>query len=75
MLELGISMDKEEWPLVMDKPIELDKWPIAFQNFNKFTLHFRGIYEIHLKLIKEIMKDDHNIYPLVGLRNIRNLID
>ena len=46
----------------MDKPIELDKWPIEFQDFKKNTLYCRGIYEIHFKLIKEKkMKDDHNM--------------
>ena len=46
-------MNGENRPLVTDEPVEV-------QDLKKITNHFRGMYEICLKLIKETPKD-HNM--------------
>jgi hypothetical protein len=38
--------------LVTDEPVEFEEWPVeVHQDFRRITKHFRGIYEICLKLI------------------------
>ena len=39
----------ENWPLVIDGPIEFKKLPVEGQGFRKITDHFREIYGTHLK--------------------------
>ena len=43
---------KNRW-LVADGLVEFEKWSVEVQDFKKFTDHFRGIYRICLKWIKQ----------------------
>ena len=42
-------MNVENWLLVTDEPVEV-------QDFRKTTNHFRGVYRMYLKSIKENQK-------------------
>ena len=50
-------INRENLPLVTDAPVEFESKPVEVQDFKKYTSHFRGIYRIYLKLIKEKPKD------------------
>jgi hypothetical protein len=52
----GASMIGENRPLVTNEPVEFEKQPVEVQDFREFTDHFRGIYRIYLKLMKEHRK-------------------
>ena len=43
----------ENWPLVTNELVELEKWPVEVQDRRNITDHFRGIYRIYPYLIKE----------------------
>jgi hypothetical protein len=46
----------ENRPLVTNELVEFEKQPVEVQDFREFTDHFRGIYRIYLKLMKENRK-------------------
>jgi hypothetical protein len=50
-------MNGENQPLVTNEPVEFEKEPIEFQDLRKITHHFRGIYGMHLKLMKRKLKN------------------
>ena len=43
----------ENLQLVTNEPVEFEKQPVEDQDYRKITGHFREIYRIYLKLIKE----------------------
>ena len=53
VLHLRAPMIGENQPLVIDEPVEFEKWPVKVQDFMKTTHRFRGICKIYLKLIKK----------------------
>ena len=53
-------MNGENQPLGTNEPVKFEKQPVKVQDLRRiFTDHFRGIYRICLKAIKENLKD-HN---------------
>ena len=66
--ELGKSMNGENWPLVIDEPIEFETYMIQIQDFkNIYWLFFRKL-ENNLKIVK--IPKDVNTQP-VGFGNTR----
>ena len=59
----------ENEQLVIDEPIEFEKYPVEVQDCMKITGHFRGIYKLYPNLIKG-KPEDGNMSP-VGLANTR----
>ena len=43
--------------LVADEPVEFKKYPVRVEDFMRFIDHFRGIYRIYLKWMKEKPED------------------
>ena len=43
-------------PLATDETVDFDKQPVEVQDLRNFTNHFRGIYRIHLELMKKNRK-------------------
>ena len=46
-------MNGKNRPLVTDELVKFEKEPVEVQDFCKMTDHLRGIYGVHLKLIKK----------------------
>ena len=46
-------MNGKNRPLVTDELVKFEKEPVEVQDFCKITDHLRGIYGVHLKLIKK----------------------
>ena len=44
---------RKNWQLVTDEPVEFEKEPVEVGAFRRITDHFRGIYSIYLKCIKQ----------------------
>ena len=63
-------MNGENGPLVTDELVEFDKQRFRFQDFRKFTYHFRGTYGICLERRKENRKMMPSVLEL-GLGNTR----
>ena len=42
--------------LVTDELVEFEKWPVEVGDFRRISDHFRGIYKIYLKRIKQNRK-------------------
>ena len=53
-------MSGENRLLVADEPVEIETQPVEVQDFKKITDHFRGLYGIYRKSIKE-EPSDHNM--------------
>ena len=49
-------MNGKNRPLVTDELVKFEKEPVEVQDFCKITDHLRGIYGVHLKLIKKNRK-------------------
>ena len=61
-------MIKENQQLVIDKPVEFEKWLFEVQECRKITDHFGGIYGFYLNLIKlNQMMSTCNYLDLQGL--------
>ena len=39
--------------IVIDEPVEFEKYSIEVQDFNKITHHLKGIYRMYLKSMKK----------------------
>ena len=50
---MPLDNERGDRPLVTDEVVEFEKWPVEVQDFRKITHRSRGIYEIHLKLVKK----------------------
>jgi hypothetical protein len=44
-------MNKENWPLVTDEPVEFEKSPVKVQALRKFSNRFRGTYRTYMPRI------------------------
>ena len=55
--ELTQPMNGENRPLVTYEPVEFEISPVEVQEFRKITDRFRGVYRIHLMLLKKNPKD------------------
>ena len=49
---LWSTMNRENWPLVTDEPVEFEKQPIEVQDFRKFTKHLKESTEYTLKFVR-----------------------
>jgi hypothetical protein len=49
----------DNWQLVMDEPVEFEKWPVEVRDCKKISYHFRGTYGIYPNLKKKIEGCQH----------------
>ena len=49
---MSFTMNMENQPLVIDEPIEWELW-VEVQDFKKFSVNLKRIYQIYLKSIKK----------------------